>query len=133
MPLYIYASGINANLVLVHFIASCLIEQSSSLRSRTLQFFDKFLGRILSVPLRVVLRPPPEISAHRLKGLMRCPSELLVRSSRVGCEIEHITSPTTNNLVRQIAAHSFGEVFDHLEDSGAPASAQIPSTNSGVL
>ena len=65
--------------------------------------------------------------------MLRLPAQLLVRAGRVSCEVQHITLPPLDDLVRQVAAHGMREGFDHVVDSAAFASAQIPGAYARVV
>ncbi len=77
------------------------------------------LGRILSISLRIILHPAPQVNAGILKGEFRLEAELGIGAGGVGREIEHIPRATTDNFVRQFSTHRSAEGSDHLEDRRA--------------
>lgn len=87
----------------------------------------------MTVSLRIVLSPAPEIFARLLERTLGFPAKLLQGPSRVGSEIEHVTGTTRGNFVRKLAADGFGESVDHFVDSAPTASTQVPGAHAGVV
>lgn len=97
------------------------------------KLLKKLFRRLLPVPLRVVLGPPPQIITRILQRVRRLPAELFVRTCRIGSQIKHIALSSANDFVREIPAHRLGECLDHVEDCAASASAQVPGPDTGVV
>lgn len=87
----------------------------------------------MPVSLGVVLSPEPEILAGLLEGSLGFPAELLVGASRVGCEVENVTSTAGSDFVGEVAADGLGEGADHLVDGAATAGTQVPGAHTGVV
>jgi hypothetical protein len=101
--------------------------------SMLLQRLQKLLRRRLPVPLRVILRPLPQILTRILERQLRLPSELLIRETRIRREIQHIALPSRRNLVFQIAPHDLAKRVNHLEDCGAAPGTQVPRLDTRLL
>lgn len=101
--------------------------------SLRLQCLQERLRGLLSVPLRIVLCPAPEIRTCLFKSVRSLPAEFLVRTGRVRCEIQNVTSPACNHLVRKIAANCCAEGFDHVVHGAAFSGSEIPCAHTWVL
>lgn len=99
----------------------------------SLGFFYQFFWRLLAVTLWVVLCPPPKVLARLLKRLLRFPIELRIRSRGVRSQVKHVSGSTCDDFVRQVAANSMAEGSDHIENSGAFAGAEVPSSHTRVV
>lgn len=64
--------------------------------------FDKLLWRVLSVTPGVVLRPSPKVFASIFQRALGLPLQLCIGSCWVRCQVQHITRPASNHLVRQL-------------------------------
>ncbi|KKA16118.1 hypothetical protein T310_10316, partial [Rasamsonia emersonii CBS 393.64] len=94
----------------------------------------KQLGRrLLSVSLRVVPRPAPEVLTRLFERPLGLPAQLLVRPRRVRRQVQHVTRTARSNLVWQVTAHRGREGADHLVDSAATASTQVPGANTRLV
>lgn len=98
-----------------------------------LQSIKERLWWLLSVSLRVVLGPPPQIRASILQRALRLPAQLLVGSGWVGSQIEHVTCSSADDLVWKIPTHGMTEGLDHVEDSAALAGTQVPCAHARVV
>lgn len=87
----------------------------------------------MTVALGVVLGPAPEVLAGLLEGTLGLPAKLFVGASRVGGEVENVTSTTGGNLIRKVAANGSGEGANHLIDGAALAGTQVPGADAGVV
>lgn len=109
----------------------CNYKPSTS--SLLLQCFDELLRWLLSVSLRVILRPPPQIVAGILERSLRLPAKLLVRACWVGRQIEDVSRSSTNDFVWKVPANRMTERLDHVVNRAALAGSQIPGPNSRVV
>lgn len=98
-----------------------------------LELLQQLSRGLLSVTLRVVLRPAPQILAGLLEGAMGLPAELRVGAGWVSGQVENITGTARSDLIREVTANSRGEGADHLVDGAATSSSQVPSTDTGVV
>jgi hypothetical protein len=87
----------------------------------------------LTVALRIVFCPPPQIRTRILHRPLRFPAKLSISFRRIRREVENIACTTLDDFVGQIATHGFGEGFDDVEDGAAAAGAKVPSFNAGIL
>src|SRR5687768_11367335 len=69
--------------------------------SRRLSGSQQLRRRLLTVTLRVVVHPPPQILTRLLHRQLRLPVELLVRKRRVGSQVEDIALSPGDYLVRE--------------------------------
>ena len=122
----------SAPLVKVAF-SSTVPHRKRVLRLHLLQSLQQMLRRILPIPLRVVLRPPPQIITRILQRPLCLPPQLLVRLGRIRRQIKHVTCSTLDDLVREVAANTLREGFDHVEDGGPATGAKVPSIDAGLL
>jgi hypothetical protein len=106
-------------------------ERASSLAR--LQLLNELFRGLLPVTLRVILSPAPEILASILKRALGTPAELGVGAGSIGSKVENITSTARSDLVGEVAADGGGEGLDHLVDCAAPAGAQVPGADAGVV
>jgi hypothetical protein len=104
----------------------------SSLAS-VLESFEQLLRRILTIALRVIADPFPQVGASILKSEFRLPVQLLICTGWVGCQIKHIACTSSNNFILELMADNFAERIDHLKDSAATSRPQIPSSNARLL
>lgn len=98
-----------------------------------LQLRHQLRRRILPIPLRVILRPEPQIRARILQRPLRLPVEFLVGTRRVGGEVEHVAVATGRDFVGERLADGRGEGVDHLVDGAAAAGSQVPGAYARVL
>jgi hypothetical protein len=98
-----------------------------------LQSVHKLLGWLLSIPLRIVLCPLPQIRTRILKSQLSLPVQLLVGERRVSRQIQDIAVPSWSNLVCKISSDDMAECLDHLEYSGTTSTAQVPCLDTGLL
>lgn len=94
---------------------------------------DNLLRRVLSVALRVVLDPVPQVLASLLHGELRLPIQLLVGQRRVGGEVEDVAVSSGLDLVREVTADNRAEGVDDVEDGAATAGSQVPGLDTGVV
>ena len=87
----------------------------------------------LTVALRVVVDPSPQVLAGLLHGQLRLPVELLVGQRRVCREIEHIALSAAFHLVLQITTDDLAEGIDNLVDGASTARSQIPCLYARLL
>lgn len=99
----------------------------------SLNLLHKFLRRLLTVALRVVLSPAPEVGASILKSELGTPAELLVGAGGVGGEVEDVAGAARRDLVGQVAADRCAEGLDHIVDGAALAGAEVPGAHAGLL
>ena len=98
-----------------------------------LQLIQQLGRRLLTVSLRVIARPAPEILASLLEGMFGLPAELGVSAGRVSGEVKNVTSATGGNLVGHLAADGVGEGGDHLVDGATLSGSQVPGAHTGVI
>lgn len=98
-----------------------------------LQVSQQLGRRLLTISLRVVPGPEPEILASLLECMLGLPAEFGVGAGRVRSEVEDIASATRSNLVSELAADGGREGIDHLVDGAALAGTQVPGTHTGVV
>jgi len=87
----------------------------------------------LSVALRVVLDPSPEVVAGLLHGKLGLPVELLVGEGGVGSKVEDISLSSGADLIGKITADDLAEGLDDLEDGAATARTQVPCLDTGLV
>lgn len=97
--------------------------------SLSLGTVEQGLGRLLTVPLRVVLSPPPQVFACLFQCLLGLPFQLLVGLGRVGREVQNVTSTAGDDLIWQITADSMTESLDHVINGRTLSGAQIPGAD----
>ena len=110
-----------------------LPQTSSLLRRLRLQLLQQEVGRALSVALRVVLGPAPQVDAGLLDAPLRPPAQLAVGPARVGRQVQHVARAPAHHLVLQLPAAGLAEGPDHEEDRAALARAQVPGPHAGVV
>lgn len=113
-----------------------LVHSRDIVKSSTLSLLEsleQLLRRILAIAPRIVANPLPQISASILKRELSLPFQLRICSRRVGCEIQHITSSSANNLILQIVSDNVLECVDHLKDGAAAARSKVPGSDAGIL
>lgn len=98
-----------------------------------LQRIQELLRRLLPVPLRVVLRPPPQVLTRILQRPLRLPSQFLIRSRSIRRQVQHIARSSRGDLIRQIASHSMAESLDHVVHRAALTRSQVPGAHTRVL
>lgn len=98
-----------------------------------LKRLEELLGRLLSVSLRIVLRPSPKVRTGVFKGKLGFPPQLLVCSSWVCGQIEDVASSSADDLVWQVTTHGVAKSLDHVENGAALAGTEVPGADTGVL
>lgn len=87
----------------------------------------------MTVSLRVVLSPAPEVLAGVFEGALSLPAELLAGAGRVGGQVQHITGTTGGDFVRQVTADGGREGLDHLVHGAATTGSQVPCAHARVV
>lgn len=80
-------------------------------------------GGFLTIPLRIITNPPPQILAGVLERELGLPAQLLVGAGRVGSQVEHVAGSAFDDFVFERAADDLAEGVDHLEHGAAAARA----------
>jgi hypothetical protein len=83
--------------------------------------------------LRATPRPEPEVLARLFKCPLGLPAKLLVCTRGIRSQIQHIAWTSRGDLVWKLTTHSSGKSVDHLENSAAFTSAQIPGTDARTV
>lgn len=87
----------------------------------------------MSVTLRVVGHPPPQILACILHRELCLPVQFLVGPIGVGSQIQNITLSSRNHVVRHVSTDNLAECIDNLEDGAATTGTQVPSLDARLL
>lgn len=98
-----------------------------------LQLLQQLLWRTLPIPLRVILRPPPQILTRILQCSLSFPSQLLIGSLRIRRQIQHVSSPPPHNLIWQLFPHGSTERLDHVENGASLARPEVPGAHAGLV
>lgn len=94
---------------------------------------DQSRRGILTISLRVIANPSPEILADILEGEFSLPAQLLIRAGGVRGQVQDIAGSLADDLVFQRVADDLAERVDHLEDGAAASGPQVPGSNAGLL
>src|SRR5947199_10213424 len=76
-----------------------------------LQGIQKKGGWLLSIPLWIVLDPPPQICTGILQRLLCFPPKLRIWKRRVRCQSQHIALASCTDLVRQSTSNHSADSF----------------------
>lgn len=107
---------------------------ASTIKINLLLQSSQQLGRgLLTVTLRVVLGPEPQILAGLLEGALGGPAKLAGSTVGVGSQVQDITGTAGGNLVREVTTDSSGEGTNHFVDGAALTGTQVPGTDTGVV
>ena len=98
-----------------------------------LQLLQQLRWRALPIPLRIILRPPPQILTRVLQRPLRLPPQLLVRLFRVRRQVQHVPGPPSDDFIGQVSAYGGAEGFDHVKDGAAFACAEVPGSDAGMV
>jgi hypothetical protein len=115
----------------------------SQLRRGSLDDVQQFGRGVLSVALRVVGDPSPQILACLLNAELRLPAKLLVGEIGLGGEVQDIALSAADNLAVKlgcltlsfagIALNDLSESSHHLLNTGASSRAQVPGLDTGLV
>ena len=94
-----------------------------------LQFDEQFPRRILSIPLRIVFRPAPQIPTRVFQRMLGRPAQLLIGEGRVGGEVEHIARSASDDLIGHFSADGDAKGFDHLQDGTSSSGPEVPCSH----
>lgn len=98
-----------------------------------LQSRKQLSRRLLTVSLRIVLSPEPQILTSLLESTLSLPFKLLSSAGRVRCQIQDVTGTARRNFVGQVTANSSRKGFDHFVNGAAASGTQVPGADAGVV
>lgn len=98
-----------------------------------LESVEQLGRRLLTVALRVVLGPEPEILAGLLEITLGLPAQLLTSARRIGGQIQDVAGTARSDLVGKVATDGGREGLDHLVDSASATGSQVPGAHTRVV
>ena len=117
-------------------VSDCTFSHNDRSRSRCLsllQSLHELSWWSLTITLRVVLSPSPQVLTSIDQGPLCLPAQFFVGAAWITGQIQNISCSSANNLVWKIPSNRFGESFDHLKDCRPFTCAQVPGSNTWVV